>query len=746
MGRVFLSYARADARRAAKVAEALEAVGHEVWWDSRLQGGAEYSRQIDEELRGADAVVVLWSKASVASEWVRDEAAVGKQSGRLVPARIDSTEPPLGFRQHHTIDLASRGKAGMAQLVEAVAERSGGQPVPARSAAGGGGRRYWWAAAALLLLAVAGAFLLRGTLFAERQVALAVLPFTDLSPARDKAYFAEGVAEEILSTLAAEPGIKVLGRTSARLVERGADPQRLRKQLGVTHLLEGSARSAGEQLRVNVRLIDTADGQQLWEEVYEGRPADFFAVQDRIAGAVVQRLRGTLSATRRKPAIPTDAGNFQTYLAARTVMRSRSQAALNEAMALAKQVISRDPDYAPAHALVAELYQMLSDDYRAYGTIPLYEARKLGVAHARTAIRLAPDLADGYAALGINQEGEAALAPLARAIKLDASRGELRTWLGFVLNEVGRHDEALDQYRIAADIDPLGFVTVNRYMHALAAAGKQRQAVAVVRQFIARGGDPLLEPTFMIQIACWQADPSAIVDHGRRMLKQERVRHQLFRLYVASAMHALGRSEEAVKTLLPMQDLHTPYFAGDRRQLEANIARAGARLWKRADGGLAFHYLASRRDWRALSQLYDQRGPGWEGYCEEARAGLVPIVLALRAQGRTAEAGQALDCLRRRLAVELRNTARLPQDWPGDLEFRRASLAALDGERGLAAGWLDKAVRAGWLGLPNSGRIADYPQFDGLRADPRIAEAQRRVDATIARERRELMALKRDAV
>ena len=133
-------------------------------------------------------------------------------------------------------------------------------------------RRKFWriliGGALLAALITAGTFIARGTglLFGEQKVSLAVLPFADLSPGRDKAYFAEGVAEEILSTLAAEKGIRLLGRSSARQLERNPDPKAIRASLGVTHILEGSARTASDQLRVNVRLVDTADGSQVWEE------------------------------------------------------------------------------------------------------------------------------------------------------------------------------------------------------------------------------------------------------------------------------------------------------------------------------------------------------------------------------------------------------------------------------------------------------------------------------------------------
>jgi TolB-like protein len=575
--------------------------------------------------------------------------------------------------------------------------------------------------------------------------AIAVLPFADLSPAHDKAYFAEGVAEEILSSLARDSGIKVLGRSSARQIESGVDPRDVRRKLGVTHLLEGSARSAGEQLRVNVRLIDTSDGRQVWEEEYQGKPGDIFVVQDQIAAAVVQRLKGTLARPNLRPRIPTNTETFQTYLAARGLMRTRSQKGLDEAFTLAQKVVRSDPHYAPGHALIAELYQMRSDDFRAYGTMPIEQARKFGIAHANQAIRLAPEAAEGYAALGMQMEGAASLQPLRRAIELDPSRGELHLWLGFSLDDLGRHDEALAQYRAGADIDPLGFVTVNRYIHALAAAGQAQKAIGVVRQFIARGGDQSLTPIFMMQIAMMRADLSETIAQGRKMLAPERVRHQYFRLFLAAPLYTLGRADEASRVLLPMQNLHVPYYRGDLQLLRRNIAERREGLWKRPDSVLAFVHLARLHDWNALAWLYDRRNLSVAEFCERRPNDAVPFVLALRAKGRAHEGQILLGCLRDRLALEFRNHARLPQDWPGDLEFRRAGLSALDGNRPDALGWLDRAVSRGWLGQPYSSRLTDYPQFDGLRADPRFAQLQRRIDVRIARERAELAAQERSA-
>jgi tetratricopeptide (TPR) repeat protein len=116
MASVFLSYDREDGQSARALAAAVEGAGHSVWWDRHIKGGAQFESEIEAALKAADKVVVLWSARSVRSAWVRDEAAVGRDSGRLVPVTLDGTEPPLGFRQYQTIDLAGWKKANSERL------------------------------------------------------------------------------------------------------------------------------------------------------------------------------------------------------------------------------------------------------------------------------------------------------------------------------------------------------------------------------------------------------------------------------------------------------------------------------------------------------------------------------------------------------------------------------------------------------------------------------------------------------
>ena len=107
MASVFLSYSREDAGRVGPLAAALEHEGHKVWWDRHISAGQQFADEIEQALSTANVVVVCWTAKSVRSSWVRDEASVGRDSGRLVPVRLDSSEPPLGFRQYQTIDLSS---------------------------------------------------------------------------------------------------------------------------------------------------------------------------------------------------------------------------------------------------------------------------------------------------------------------------------------------------------------------------------------------------------------------------------------------------------------------------------------------------------------------------------------------------------------------------------------------------------------------------------------------------------------
>lgn len=624
----------------------------------------------------------------------------------------------------------------------------GGAAIIARqrpSGRAGSRQRRWLLGASLAgLVAAVGAlgFLARDAVLGDEQVIVAVLPFSDLSPGHDKAYFAEGVAEEILSSLATERAIKVLGRTSARQLDREANPAAIRASLGVTHLLEGSARTAGDDLRVNVRLIDTADGAELWEEKYRGRLADVFAVQDRIAATVVKRLRGTFAMGTLRATKETAFDVYQNYLAARALSRDRTEVRLTQALNLAKKVVQVDSNYAPGRALLAELLFLSSDDDNAYGTIPVAQARVQGELHARAAIRLAPQAADGYAALGLLLPPKQAIAPLERAVVLDPSRADIRSWLAIRLDGLGRHDEALKLYRSAAEIEPLWAMPIANLVPALTAAGRTNEALQAVRDFRRRGGSEAQVHRFLSSIAHWTGDISSVVIHGKAGLGQDPSLPDL-RSRLAIDYHIIGLADRAPGGL-PSQYTHLmgPFFSADYVALGQRILAAGPRLWDAPGGDFAFFHLAASRDWDRLVAIYDSRRPPLSEACEKQFAQTVAVALALREKSREPEARVILQCGRERASVEARIRERAQLRLAGDLEFDRATLSSFDRKRDEALRFLEQAVTAGWLGRPYSSRLTDYPQIDLLRADPRLTALQRRIDRKIAQERAEVLALR----
>ena len=166
MANIFLSYDRDDEARARPIAKQLELAGHSVWWDRQIKGGGEFSAEIEAALTKADKVVVLWSERAVRSAWVRDEAAVGRDTGRLVPATIDGTPAPLGFRQFQTIDLSKwKGRGSSPELEDLLGAVGTGETTVAPAAASAKrmaprlGRPLLLGAGTLVMAAAAGALL-----------------------------------------------------------------------------------------------------------------------------------------------------------------------------------------------------------------------------------------------------------------------------------------------------------------------------------------------------------------------------------------------------------------------------------------------------------------------------------------------------------------------------------------------------------------------------------------------------------
>lgn len=135
MAQIFLSYSRTDAESAKAIATALMESGHNVWWDKHISGGSKFAAEIERALGAAEVVIVLWSRNAVTSPWVLDEAAEGRDSGRLLPVTLDDCKPPLGFRQFQTIPVQTQLDGAVDAILDAIARRSADHDPPASGVA-----------------------------------------------------------------------------------------------------------------------------------------------------------------------------------------------------------------------------------------------------------------------------------------------------------------------------------------------------------------------------------------------------------------------------------------------------------------------------------------------------------------------------------------------------------------------------------------------------------------------------------
>jgi len=341
VARVFLSYARDDAPAAKQLAGGIERAGHQVWWDHHIQGGSRFASEIDRELKSADAVVVLWTTTSIDSPWVQDEAAEGRDSGRLVPVIMGADKPPLGFRQFQSIDFGSWDGAGdppnFSQLIFAIAQKAGDAQSKEPAAKPESKAKAQ-----------------------QTRLSICVLPFQNMSGDPEQEYFSDGISEDIITDLSKVSALSVVARNTAFTFKGGSvDVKEVAKTLGVDHVLEGSVRKAGNRVRITAQLIDGKAGDHLWADRYDRDLTDIFEIQDEISKEIVRALKvkllpGEEQAIEARGTENAEAYNL--YLMARRqwMWGSWGNSRRDEAIVrFCSQAVKIDPNYAQAWALMA---------------------------------------------------------------------------------------------------------------------------------------------------------------------------------------------------------------------------------------------------------------------------------------------------------------------------------------------------------------------------------------------------------
>jgi TolB-like protein len=447
---VFISYARDTEADAQRVSAALRAAGYDVWIDDQLPAHRPYGDVIEERLREAKAVLVLWSAAAAKSEWVRAEADVAREAHKLVQLRLGAVTLPLPFDQIHCAELIGwKGDAGHGGWAKALAS-----------------------IAALVTGATASAPKAASPRPAGGPV-LAVLAFDNLSGDAEMQYFSDGVSEEILQTVAQTTDIKVIGRSSS-FQFRGTDKaaRRVAAELGASHILDGAVRRSGTRVRVSAQLIDCETQMTLWSDRFDRELADIFVLQDEIAAAIANSLKAEFAPSRQKDAI--DPAAYDLYLRARTQSPGRD-GAFN--VGLLRQAVARAPSFVQAWSVLA---YTLSNQARYAGDAEVQalhaEVRKA----AERALELDPSAGIAHAALGFLCPPCGAYgqweASLARALEAAPHDPLVLYQCSLEHSWVGRGSEALAFIDQVRDLDPLYAQGVNWRAVMLDATGHPEQA------------------------------------------------------------------------------------------------------------------------------------------------------------------------------------------------------------------------------------------------------------------------------
>jgi TolB-like protein/tetratricopeptide (TPR) repeat protein len=290
----------------------------------------------------------------------------------------------------------------------------------------------------------------RNDAYGEKSIV--VLPFVNMSADAEQEYFSDGISEELLNLLARIPDLKVISRSSA-FSYKGKDIKltEVAEELGVNHILEGSVRRSGDQIRITAQLIDGRTDAHIWSETFDRPWRDIFAIQDEVAAAVVERLKVTL-VDQVDGIEKTDPEAYALYLQAGSVNARRTPADTERAVELYQQALAIDPGYASAWEGLSDAY--VNQIY--FGQVDFEQGVAKVEEALENAVNLNPGLASAHSGLGFaayawRNDLQSAARHYERAIELSSNPTDAATML-FAL---GRIEESLPYYERIAINNPL---------------------------------------------------------------------------------------------------------------------------------------------------------------------------------------------------------------------------------------------------------------------------------------------------
>ena len=464
MSDIFISYARSTAGQALAVRDGLRAAGYSVWWDDELPPHRPYEEVIAESLAAAKVVVVIWSADAAASQWVRSEANRGRADQKLIQISFDHAQLPMPFDQIQCANLAGWVGAEDAPAWRKVLASVSELIVPVSASADAAAPH-------------------------RRRLSICVLPFANMSGDPEQEYFSDGISEDIITDLSKVAALSVTARNTAFTYKSKAiDVPAVARQLGVSHVLEGSVRKADGRVRITAQLIDGVAGDHLWAERWDRELTDIFALQDEISEAIVGAVRLKLlpeerQAIERRGTSNPDAYNL--YLMARQqhVSGNQGDERREEAIIrLCRRATDIDPGYARAWSLMALAQTSLRFRFGREG--------EDGLAAAERAITLDPDLAEPHTvrARHLREQGydQEARAEVDVALGLDPESFEVNLSAGYVNFRQHRFEDAARFYAKAAALDKIDYLAAGTLQSCYAAMGDKAALEHAARLTLAR--------------------------------------------------------------------------------------------------------------------------------------------------------------------------------------------------------------------------------------------------------------------
>lgn len=538
MADVFLSHAREDERIARTVAKQLTQAGYSVWWDSKLLPHNRFGNVIEEEIAAAGAVLVIWSEIAAKSQWVRAEAELGREDGKLVQVAIDQSSIPLPFNQYQLADLRRwRGDPKNAQWQKVLASIAHFQAatkdpavVPARHAkrfAIGRNGRFALAGAAALAIVGGGAAVVRSFDQPARGQRIAIQPFRTIGSAAGLTDFAAGLSDSLQNVLTQDQ-LQTLSPSEVDAL-KGDDLAGHAKKLGVGLMFSGAVQTKGSDIDVSMRLDDPVQHATLWTAEMTGEARQPDQLQARVGALTVAVLN--CSEQGLAPGVHLADLALQAFLhacelsqtASHGLVGGRATYAMLDAM---RQAAREAPDFAAAHSVLAKHLAFIV----AYKLLD--QTASLRVEAQREAARaqaLDPNDPDAFVTLGL-------LAPpldfakredyFRKALAVNPSWPHANGFLGNVMADTGRLKDAASLYQRAASVNPQSTDWASAAAGGLVNIGETKQADE--------------ELTRLSQL--WPDDPENFVGEFESLIAQKRW---------GDALKLLDRADHFPSTLSP---------------------------------------------------------------------------------------------------------------------------------------------------------------------------------------------------